>query len=266
MNCSYPKFACALLCSIFTTCSQAALISYQLLTPDNYTQVNYTNPFKQAFSSAEDGFQIYQRQRTSTIPQALIDDTMTKSADRLGVIKSTNNHDFFGIVDTINQDNPSGAVNAYWQLDISTLSSLALVMDIAAMGDFESSDYFLWRYRIDNGGYTVLFQGQSDEDGVAQYQLEDNSWQILNDPMTVNSKALNNVFQTFSTDILATGNQMTLELIASSNGGSEAVAFQKIAIQGQAKSVAVNEPKTYFLLLLAVIWLCVMRSKNIALK
>jgi hypothetical protein len=41
--------------------SHASLINYQQLTPHPSAHINYTNPFKSAFSSINDGFQIYQR-------------------------------------------------------------------------------------------------------------------------------------------------------------------------------------------------------------
>tara|TARA_R110000737_G_scaffold162947_1_gene190664 strand:- start:1131 stop:1376 length:246 start_codon:yes stop_codon:yes gene_type:complete len=69
--------------------------------------------------------------------------------------------------------------------------------------------------------------------------------------MMVNSQLLSNEFQAFSSSILDTGNLLTLELIAKANGGSEAIVFQNVLIQGISNTVTVTEPKSLTMLLLS---------------
>jgi len=255
MNYLYLKLIFASLICLVTINSYAALISYDLLAADSSVQVNYTNPLNDAFSSTEDGFQIYQRHIDTDVPNALLDNSDIATSDNFGVITSSNSHAFFGIADTVNSDNPSDDAKAYWQVDITNLSTITLLMEIAAMGDFESNDGFIWRYQIDKNPFTTLFQGISDEDTTQSYRLEDNSLKTLNDPMTVNAQLLSNKFQAFSSPHLGVGKLLRLELIANTNGGNEAIAFQNVFIQGQSTITAVNEPQTYTLLLLATVWL-----------
>lgn len=258
MNYIYLKNIATLFISISAINCQAALISYDLLTPTSSIAVSYNNPFSNAFSSDEDTFQIYQP--GSNAPNALLDASTVTTSDNLGIITSTNSQAFFGIVDTINPDNPSNAVIAYWQLNIRSLTALAFFIDMAAMGDFESSDGFVWRYRIDNGLYSTIFQGISDENTIQNYRLEDNSLIVLNDPMTVNSQLLSNEFKAFSSEIAGTGDLLTLELAAKANSGSEAVAFQNVLIQGVSNTVTVTEPKSLSMLLLAAMLYFVKRQ------
>ena len=93
----------AIICSyLLTGNSHASLINHELLTPHSSTHINYTNPFKNAFSSINDGFQIYQRDVGLNIPNALLDNSEIATSDRLGIVSSTNTQAFFGIVDTVN--------------------------------------------------------------------------------------------------------------------------------------------------------------------
>lgn len=123
---------------------------------------------------------------------------------------------------------------------------------MAAMGDFESSDQFLWRYSIDNNPYSTIFQSISNKDTLQNYHLEDNRLIALNDPMTINSPLLSYKLQILSSSILDTGSLLTLELKAKANGGSEIIAFQNIVIQGVSNTVTVGEPKSYAILSLAL--------------
>lgn len=244
--------------AIISTNSHASLISYDLLTANSLPQVSYSNPFSGNFSSAEDGFQIYQK--NDNAPKALLDKSTLLASDNLGIITSTNTQAYFGIVDSVNPDNPSSEAVASWKIDIANLTAITLFIDMAAMGDFESNDEFLWHYRIDNNPYTNLFQGSSNESSAQTYRLENNSMISLDDPMTVNSQLLSNEFQAFTSVILGTGRLLTLELKAKTNGGSEAIAFQNILLQGRANNVRVTEPKSLTILLLAGLLFFVKRS------
>jgi hypothetical protein len=245
----------AIICSyLLTGNSYASLINHELLTPHSLTHIYYTNPLKNTFSSINDGFQIYQRDVGLNIPNALLDNSEIATSDRLGIISSTNTQAFFGIVDAVNLNNPIDDALAKWQINIKNLSALTFFIDMAAMGDFENSDQFIWRYSIDNNPFSTIFQGISDEDTLQNYRLEDNSLIDLNDPMTVDSRLLSNEFKAFSSSILGTGSLLTLELKAKVNGGSEVIAFQNIVIQGVSNAVTVGEPKSYAILLLALLF------------
>ena len=137
---------------------------------------------------------------------------------------------------------------------------------MAAMGDFESSDKFEWRYSIDSNPFSSLFQGVSDVNTVQSYRLEDNSLETLNDPMTVNSILLSNQFTAFSSSILDAGNLLTIELKAKTNSDNEAIAFQNVFIQGVSNAVTVSEPKSLtimtFSLLFCMVSQLVFRQRN----
>ena len=103
------------------------------------------------FTSAGDAFGILSRGPASSVPFALQDDSVSVfTADTLGIIGEDDPDLFFGIVDTQNGDN-SGPVTAEWVFDISGASDLSLSIDMAAMGDFESNDSFVWEYSLDGG-------------------------------------------------------------------------------------------------------------------
>ena len=235
--------------------SRASLINYDLLTPNTSTNINYTNNFSNTFSSNQDGFQIYQQGIDLNIPLALLDQSTVNASDNLGIVKSANNKPFFGIVDTVNSDNPTNDAIATWQINITSLSAITFFTDMAAMGDFESNDRFEWRYSIDNNPFISLFKGVTNESTFQDYNLDVGNSITLSDPLTVNSILLNNEFSTFTSSILATGNLLTLELNAKTNGGREVLAFQNIAIQAQTMAVSVSEPKTVIIFMLALLFM-----------
>ena len=188
----------ALLLSItITLTTNASIISFNLLTDNSEPFISYSNPYHDIFTNTSDGFQIYQRGINNTIPSALLDDSSTATSDNLGLIDSRNQQKFFGIVDTVNPDNPTDFATASWLIDISNLTMLTFLIDMAAMGDFEASDQFWWRYSIDNAPLETVFQGVTDESAANNYILESGTEISLFDPITVNSTLLNNKFQHF---------------------------------------------------------------------
>ncbi|ARD45640.1 hypothetical protein [Colwellia sp. PAMC 21821] len=266
MNQFQLKISAIILTFLFVSNSNASLINYDLLTPNASPHISYVNPFTDAFSSNADGFQIYQRNIDLNIPNALLDNSGIATTDSLGVITRTNTQAFFGVVDTVNQNNPSDDAVATWQVDISNLTAIMFSIDMAAMGDFETSDKFEWRYSIDSNPFSSLFQGVSDVNTVQSYRLEDNSLETLNDPMTVNSILLSNQFTAFSSSILDAGNLLTIELKAKTNSDNEAIAFQNVFIQGVSNAVTVSEPKSLtimtFSLLFFMVSQLVFRQRN----
>ena len=182
------------------------------------------------FSSPGDGFQKYQRGVSSSIPFSVADDSNGSfPPDSLGIVDATNLDEFFGVTDTVNGDN-TGPVTATWTFDISGGVGLGLLIDMGAMGDFESSDSFVWEYSIDGGPVMTAFTGITDEAGSNTYTLAGGAEFTLNDPMTVQGTVLTNVLTQFSTPLVGTGNELVLTLTADTNGGTEAFAFQNIII------------------------------------
>ena len=75
--------------------------AFDLLGSSSQRLISFTNPFAGAFSSAGDGFQVYQRLVSPSIPFAVLDDSLTIfPADSLGIIGEADADTFFGIVDT----------------------------------------------------------------------------------------------------------------------------------------------------------------------
>ncbi len=207
-------------------------LAFTLRNSSSKNLVSYTNPSTDAFSSAGDGFQIYQRGVSGSIPFAVLDDSLSIfTGDNLGIIGEANTDEFFGIVDTVNSDT-SGPVTASWEFDITGGEQLGVSIDMGAMGDFESSDSFTWSYSIDGGAPAVLFEGIADEAGAFTYTLDDGDSFTLNDPMTVDGETLTNDLATFTQALPAdtAGSILVLSLTANFNGGDEAVAFQNIVI------------------------------------
>jgi predicted extracellular nuclease len=206
------------------------LVAYDMVGSASQNLVSYTNVWTDAFTYSSDGFQKYQRWVSPTIPYSVLDDSLSiYTGDSLGIIKEGNTDEFFGVTDTVNGDT-SGPVSATWVFDVSGTSDLSLSIDMGAMGDFESSDFFVWEYQFDGGTVETAFANTVDEAGSYTYTLEGGSSYTLSDPMLVDGTILTNDLQTFSTALSGSGSQLTLTLTASTDGGSEAFAFQNIYI------------------------------------
>ena len=211
--------------------AQAQVIASDMVGSASQNLLSYANPWTDAFGSAGDGFQKYQRGVSATIPFSLADDSLSIfPGDSLGIIKQGNTDVFFGVTDTVNGDT-SGPVSATWVFNIAGTSNLELAIDMGAMGDFESSDFFEWSYSIDGGANTTAFASTVDESGSHTYTLEGGASFTLNDPMLMQGTILTNDLQTFVAAIAGSGNELSLTLTASTDGGSEAFAFQNIEIR-----------------------------------
>lgn len=223
--------------TLINTGASAGIIAFDMVGSASQNLSAYNNPFTDAFGSPGDGFQIYQRGVSSSIPFAVLDDSTTFTSDSIGIVDSTNTDTFFGIVDTQNGDN-SGPVTAEWVFDINGASNLSMSIDMGAMGDFENSDEFNWSYSIDGGAVAALFDGIVDESIAQDYTLESGSMFTYNDPMTVNGVSLSNEFMNFSNMINGTGSSLSIFLTATTNGGTEGIAFQNLIISGDAMDVS----------------------------
>ncbi|WP_299547518.1 ExeM/NucH family extracellular endonuclease [uncultured Tateyamaria sp.] len=201
------------------------------------------------FSSAGDGFGIFQVGTSASIPFSLVDDSAGAfPGDGLGIIDGSSNTDaFFGATDTVNSDT-SGPVTATWAFDISGFTDLMLSIDAGAMGDFESSDSFGFTYNIDGGTEMTLFDFVADEAATLDYTLAGGSVETLSDPLTLSGsgEVLSNMLQTLSGSIDGTGSTLNLTFTANTDGGSEAFAFQNIVIEGTSEGgTGEPEPPTY---------------------
>jgi len=225
--------------------AQADIIAFDMVDSTSQGVLSYTNVWNGAFSSAADGFQMYQRGVSSTIPFAVLDDSLIGFPnDDQGIIDENNEDVFFGVADTVNNDSP-GTVSASWEFDISGFSDLSLSIDMGAMGDFENSDSFSWAYAIDGGGLTTIFDTMVDEAASLDYTLADGDVFTVNDPISVNGVTLNNQLQTLAAALLGSGSVLELILTATTNGGDEAFAFQNLIVSGTAM---VPEPGMLLLL------------------
>lgn len=184
-----------------------------------------------AFSAAGDQFGIEDRGDGSTF--ALLDDSLAVPNDNLGIIGAADQGNFFGVTDTVNGDN-NELLSAEWAFDISEATgSLSVSVDIAAMGDFEDpQDIFMLEASIDGGAFSSLFTIATDEAATQTYALEDGDSFTLNDPLRVDGVLLDNNFQTFTTALAGTGNELVVRFSALSDGGSEAFALRNLVIEG----------------------------------
>jgi len=205
-------------------------IAFDMVESTSLNLTSFTNPYDGAFGSAGDGFQKYQRGISASIPFSVLDDSLVIwPTDSLGIIKDGNTDEFFGATDTQNGDN-NGPVSATWEFDVSGASGLGLSIDMGAMGDFESSDSFVWTYSIDGAATLTAFSSTVDEDASYTYTLEGGASFTLNDPMLMQGTVLTNDLATFSTSIAGEGSTLTVTLTAQMNGGTEAIAFQNLVV------------------------------------
>lgn len=256
-------FGASLLAATASPVASAQSVVARALSADgDLGLTSYVNAFDPAgggtaFTSAGDGFGIFQRGVSAGIPFALLDDSVTFTADTLGVVDGTNTAPFFGITDNVNGDSP-GADSASFTFDTSSIIGPAtLTFDLAAMGDFEdgvfssnggvepdaegAADTFSITSSSDGGLETVLGEGivlagPDDAEITQTYTLESGTEVTLNDPLAFAASGsdevlLNNEFQTFSITIADPGDSLTISLNAFIEGG-EAIALQNLTISG----------------------------------
>ncbi|MDH3730355.1 MAG: endonuclease/exonuclease/phosphatase family protein [Acidimicrobiia bacterium] len=223
----------------------ATPLAWDMMTSTAQNLTSFTNPYDEVYTSAGDGFQKYQRGVSPSIPFAVLDDSLvTFPGDTAGIVDDNNLDEFFGVVDTVNGDPPPDEVAATWVFDVSTATSdLGLSIDMGAMGDFESSDFFEWTYQFDSGSVETAFASSVDEAGSLAYTLAGGHVETLNDPMLANGVLLNNVLtpQTKFLPGSSGASTLTITLTALFDGGSEAVAFQNlIVLDGFDPPLAIN--------------------------
>ena len=225
----------------FATASEAraSVVAFDMVESASQNLLSFTEDPAIPFASAGDAFNKLQRGVSPTIPFAVVDDSAgVFPPDTLGIIKTGNTDEFFGVVDTTNPDTGGAPVTATWVFGIAGVPGLSLSIDMGAMGDFEASDHFVWEYSIDGGPVLTAFENTVDEAGSYTYILESGTAVTLNDPMLVDGTVLTNDLATFTVPLTGSGSTLTLTLTATTDGGSEAIAFQDIVIEG-APSAAV---------------------------
>lgn len=227
-------------------------IAWDLVDSTDSNMVSFSTDAP-VFSSPGDGFQKYQVGVSASIPYALVDDTNAGyPADTVGVIDAATDFDeFFGVVDTENDDN-AGPVNATWVFDISSaVGNLQLQVDLAAMGDFELGDdtadppiiqdEFRWTYQVDGGSVQTFLVALADEDGTYTYTMADGTTRDWDDPLLCNGEMLTNDFETFVTSI-PSGSQLTVNLEVTVDGGSESYVVRNILVTDYDPTQGGGEP------------------------
>ncbi len=218
-------------------------IAWDLVSSTSQNLVSYSTDAP-VFGSPGDGFQKFTVGVSPSIPYALVDDTNAGyPADEVGIIDAATDFDeFFGVVDTENDDN-SGPVNATWVFDISSaVDNVELHVDLAAMGNFEDpEDSFVWTYQVDSGAVETFLTAVADEDGSMTYTMADGTTRDLDDPLVVNGTTLSNVFQTFSTAITL-GSQLTVVLTVTTDGGYEGYVARDILVTDYDPAQGGGEP------------------------
>lgn len=208
------------------------------------------SPVAGALTSPADGFQPFQVGISPTIPFALVDDSVSVfPADQQGIVDASpdspgfKSDAWFGVTNLEGPDNPSGIATATWSFDISGASGIEVSIDMAAMGAFDASDSFVWTYSIDGNAAQDLFTSSIDDAGSATYELASGTLINLDDPLLMTDAQggvtqLSNDFQSLTSLITGSGDTLTLELIAMTDGNasatfnSEAYAFDNIVIEG----------------------------------
>lgn len=225
------------LCLVAGTAS-ANDIAWDMVSSTSQNLISYSTDAP-VFSSPGDGFQKYTVGVSASIPYGLVDDTNNGyAADAVGVIDSATDFDeFFGIIDTTNNDNPnSDYYHATWVFDISSATgNLGLWVDLGAMGDFEDTDFYEWSYQVDSGPVTPVLSAVANVDGALTYTMADGTTRDLDDPLVVDSVTLSNQLQTLVAPITGTGSQLTITLTALTDGGSEGYAAKNLIIKGDVQ-------------------------------
>ena len=172
--------------------------------------------------------------------------------DTFGLVSPDKTDMFLGFADTVNGDNPDadGNVSVTWTVSTVGLTDLSLSFDIAAMGNFESTDTLTFTAAFDGGAAETLVTSSfidTPDDEVFNYTLDDGSLAIpfnaddtdptnIADPFTIDGTVVVNEFQNFSFPISGTGSELTLTLNYTTNGGPEPMAIDNVAVTAASDS------------------------------
>lgn len=188
-----------------------------------------------AFGSAGDGFEVFQRDVSPTIPFQLLDDSLSIfPPDSLGIVGEDETGRFFGATDTENGDN-TGPVTATWTFDVAAADGpLFLNVAAGAMGDFEASDAFAFAAGFDGATPTDVLVATVDEDASRDYTLDGGATFTLDDPVDLAGTPLDDDLQLVSSALSGGGATLTVTFTAQTDGGSEAFAFDSLVITQDA--------------------------------
>ncbi len=210
-------------------------IAWDLVASTSQNLLSYTTDAP-VFTAPGYGFQNYDYDVNPTaIPYSLIDDTAGSfPADLIGIIDATTDHDeFFGVTDTVNNDNPAPGVayHATWVFDISSAAvAPSLAVDLAAMGNFEiGEDVYTWSYQVDGGQVIDFLTNTVGAGATITYTMADGTTRQEGDPLIVNGTTIDNQFTTFTTTI-PMGSTVTVVLTAVSDGGTEGYVARNIRV------------------------------------
>lgn len=161
-------------------------------------------------------------------------------------IAGMNTSAFFALNDS---DGITPAINnAVWTFNIGGATITDIMIDLAAMGDFElaSQDGFLIEAQVDGGGYAEIFRGITDEAGSHTYRaFDDGDTFLLSDPLALSidgvptgtyldkSDAATGAFDSFTSLLLAGvfGNTVDIRVSwAGAPSGSEPMGIDNITI------------------------------------
>jgi hypothetical protein len=164
--------------------------------------------------------------------------------DTFGLVKPDKTDMFLGFADTANNDNPDGDVSVTWTISTAGQTDLNLSFEIAAMGDFESTDTLTFTASFDDGATETLVTStfiDTPDGETFTYTLDDGSLAIpfnadsdiptnIKDPFVIDGQLVINEFQTFSFPITGSGSELTLTLNYNTNGGPEPVAIDNVSV------------------------------------
>ena len=254
-----PLAAAALLAGT-SVAARADVVAQAVSSADTNVTAFAQTPAAGSFTSAGDGFELYQRGVSAAIPFGLLDDSTTFTTDALGIVQSGDTSPFFGVIDITNDDNLAGNGTATWTFDVSGATGpLNVSVDLAAMGDFEGpdnssgdpaqADDFSFQIGTPDGlgGFTfatVLATVVADDSSLT-YTLESGATFDLDDPLVAGTTTLNNTFQTLglADGLSGAGGTLAVRFLAHTDGGSEAFALRNIVVSG-----SVPEPTSLGLL------------------
>jgi hypothetical protein len=178
------------------------------------------------------------------IPFPMVDESLVGfPTDNQGVVSEFKPDRYLGFCDLINSNtqaiNVTGELEEIWSFDISGASTVdTILIDAAAMGDFEGGDVFDISWSIDGSPYASIFSGAPDEAINFTYTMASGTMNTLNDPMQLNGVTLYNAFVTFKAPISGAGAVLNIKLAASQDAANECVAFDNLVVKGTLMSVA----------------------------
>ncbi|MCA9288512.1 MAG: hypothetical protein KDA05_08000, partial [Phycisphaerales bacterium] len=146
---------------------------------------------------------------------------------------------FFGITDTVNPQSP-GQVGAQFLFDVAGFDQLGVVVELAAMGEFEPDDFFALEYSVDGQPFQPLIVMQSDQGGHERYYMDSGQPVDQFNPQRVLSLSsqggylhqLTDYWTEVDAGIPESGNVLAIRVVAQTDG-AEAFGLDNLCIVGQ---------------------------------